>query len=142
MLPAPHVQAAQFEENSSLDSITIPQGPRLGSEVIHLEGVCKSYGDRLLMDQVNLDIPAGSVVGECSAGGDAVDGVGQGGGLLPLCTRSWTRSTWTSQPAVSWVSAVLVVMLQMVSGRVGCCFPCVPAHGPGQPGHPCWQCRG
>ena len=58
------MQAAQFEENSSLDSITIPQGPRLGSEVIRLEGVCKSYGDHLLMDQVNLDIPAGSVVGE------------------------------------------------------------------------------
>ena len=64
MLPALCLQAAQFEENSSLDSITIPQGPRLGSEVIHLDGVCKSYGDRLLMDQVNLDIPAGSVVGE------------------------------------------------------------------------------
>ncbi len=64
MPPASRVQAAQFEENSSLDSITIPQGPRLGNEVIHLDGVCKSYGDRLLMDQVNLDIPAGSVVGE------------------------------------------------------------------------------
>ena len=64
MPPAPRVQAAQFEENSSLDSITIPQGPRLGNEVIHLDSVCKSYGDRLLMDQVNLDIPAGSVVGE------------------------------------------------------------------------------
>jgi energy-dependent translational throttle protein EttA len=43
--------------------IYIPPGPRLGDIVIRCEGVTKAYGDRLLIDRLDLDIPPGSLVG-------------------------------------------------------------------------------
>ena len=43
--------------------IYIPPGPRLGDIVIRAEGVTKSFGDRLLIEDVNLDVPPGSLVG-------------------------------------------------------------------------------
>ncbi len=43
--------------------IYVPPGPRLGGVVIKAEGVRKAYGDRLLYDDLSLDIPAGAIVG-------------------------------------------------------------------------------
>jgi energy-dependent translational throttle protein EttA len=43
--------------------IYLPPGPRLGEIVIQLEGVSKGYGERLLIDDLNLNIPPGSIVG-------------------------------------------------------------------------------
>lgn len=43
--------------------IYIPPGPRLGQKVIEFKSVTKSYGDRLLLENMDLSIPAGSIVG-------------------------------------------------------------------------------
>lgn len=43
--------------------IFIPAGPRLGNRVIEVVGLGKSYGDKLLFENLNFKIPAGSVVG-------------------------------------------------------------------------------
>ena len=43
--------------------ILIPKGPRLGSVVIRAEGVSKSYDDRLLIENLDLDVPPGAIVG-------------------------------------------------------------------------------
>ncbi|GAP22265.1 energy-dependent translational throttle protein EttA [Leptolinea tardivitalis] len=43
--------------------IYIPPGPRLGDRVIEFKGVTKAYGDHLLIDNLNLSIPAGGIVG-------------------------------------------------------------------------------
>jgi len=43
--------------------IYIPPGPRLGSNVIHGENLAKAYGDKLLFENFNFTIPAGSIVG-------------------------------------------------------------------------------
>jgi ATP-binding cassette ChvD family protein len=43
--------------------IYIPPGPRLGDVVIRCEHVGKSFGDRLLIDDLTVDIPPGSLVG-------------------------------------------------------------------------------
>jgi sulfate-transporting ATPase len=43
--------------------IYIPPGPRLGDVVIQMEHVSKGYGERLLMDGLNLSLPPGSIVG-------------------------------------------------------------------------------
>ncbi|HJW89777.1 MAG TPA: energy-dependent translational throttle protein EttA [Anaerolineales bacterium] len=43
--------------------IYIPPGPRLGDVVIEFEGVSKGYGERLLIDDLDLSIPPGSIVG-------------------------------------------------------------------------------
>jgi ATP-binding cassette ChvD family protein len=43
--------------------IYIPSGPRLGDIVIEFKGVTKAYGDRLLLDNLDLSVPPGSLVG-------------------------------------------------------------------------------
>ena len=43
--------------------IAIAPAPRLGDVVMNLDGVSKGYGDRLLIDDLTLHIPAGSIVG-------------------------------------------------------------------------------
>jgi len=43
--------------------IYIPPGPRLGDVVINFKNVSKAFGDRLLIDDMTVDIPPGSIVG-------------------------------------------------------------------------------
>jgi ATPase subunit of ABC transporter with duplicated ATPase domains len=43
--------------------IYIPPGPRLGGVVIEANNLTKSYGDKLLFENLNFQIPPGSVVG-------------------------------------------------------------------------------
>ena len=43
--------------------IFIPPGPRLGRLVIKAERLSKGYGDRLLFENVNFDLPPGGIVG-------------------------------------------------------------------------------
>ncbi len=45
------------------NKITIPAGPHLGKLVIEAEGLSKSFGDRLLFDNLNFTVPPGSCVG-------------------------------------------------------------------------------
>jgi len=48
---------------ASAAQIVIPAGPRLGDLVIEAEGLRKSYGDRLLVDELNFKLPPGGIVG-------------------------------------------------------------------------------
>jgi energy-dependent translational throttle protein EttA len=50
-------------EKLSRAEIVIPNGPRLGDEVVLAENLTKAYGDRLLVDGVNFRIPRGGIVG-------------------------------------------------------------------------------
>jgi len=43
--------------------IPIPPGPRLGEKVIVARGLTKGYGDRLLFDGLDVDLPRGGIVG-------------------------------------------------------------------------------
>ncbi|MEQ8910154.1 MAG: energy-dependent translational throttle protein EttA [Vicingaceae bacterium] len=43
--------------------IPIPNGPRLGNEVIEAKGVAKGYGDRLLYEDLNFNLPPAGIVG-------------------------------------------------------------------------------
>jgi ATP-binding cassette ChvD family protein len=43
--------------------IMIPKGPRLGGVVIRMEGVSKGYGNRLLIEDLDLDVPPGAIFG-------------------------------------------------------------------------------
>ena len=62
---------ARFEELSDIDyqkrnetnEIFIPVAERLGNEVIEFEGVSKSFGDRVLIDNLSFKVPAGAIVG-------------------------------------------------------------------------------
>ena len=50
-------------------NIVIPAGPRLGDLVVELDKVSKGFGDRLLIDDLTLTIPKGSIVGIVGANG-------------------------------------------------------------------------
>jgi sulfate-transporting ATPase len=62
---------SRFEELSSHDyqkrnetqEIFIPVAERLGDKVIEFRGVSKGFSDRLLIDNLSLDIPPGAIVG-------------------------------------------------------------------------------
>ena len=52
----------QKEREERLE-IFIPNGPRLGNKVINAEGVAKSFGDRLLFEDMNFMLPPNGIVG-------------------------------------------------------------------------------
>ena len=62
---------ARFEELSDYDyqkrnetqEIFIPVAERLGNEVFEFTNVSKSFGDRLLIDNLSFKVPAGAIVG-------------------------------------------------------------------------------
>ncbi|MGD8789331.1 MAG: energy-dependent translational throttle protein EttA [Burkholderiales bacterium] len=62
---------ARFEELSSFEhqkrnetqEIFIPVAERLGDQVIELKNITKGFGDRLLIDNLSLQIPPGAIVG-------------------------------------------------------------------------------
>ena len=51
------------EQQSCEAEIVIPPGPRLGGTVIEAEGLGKSFGDRLLIENLNFKLPPGGIVG-------------------------------------------------------------------------------
>lgn len=54
---------AEYQKRNETQEIFIPVGERLGDQVIEFNNVTKSFGDRLLMDDVSFTIPAGAIVG-------------------------------------------------------------------------------
>jgi len=50
-------------ERSSAAQIIIPNGERLGSKVIEVEGLTKHMGDRLLIENLSFTVPPGAIVG-------------------------------------------------------------------------------
>lgn len=52
----------QKEREERLE-IFIPNGPRLGNKVINAEGVAKSFGDKLLFEDLNFTLPPNGIVG-------------------------------------------------------------------------------
>jgi energy-dependent translational throttle protein EttA len=54
--------ANQAEQEREFE-LLIPPGPRLGTLVVELVGVSKSYGDKLLFDNLHFTLPPGGIVG-------------------------------------------------------------------------------
>jgi ATP-binding cassette ChvD family protein len=54
---------AEPEERRGKADIVIPPGPRLGNLVVRAKGLTKAYGDRLLFENVEFDLPRGGIVG-------------------------------------------------------------------------------
>ncbi len=62
---------ARFEELSSQDhqkrnetnELYIPPGPRLGDKVLDVNNLTKSFGDRVLIDDLSFSVPKGAIVG-------------------------------------------------------------------------------
>ncbi len=57
------MNSREFQKRNETQEIYIPPGPRLGDKVIELNNVTKSYGEKLLFENLSLSIPAGAIVG-------------------------------------------------------------------------------
>jgi sulfate-transporting ATPase len=53
----------EYQKRNETNEIFIPVGERLGNEVIEFVNVSKSFGDRLLIDNLSFKVPAGAIVG-------------------------------------------------------------------------------
>jgi ATPase subunit of ABC transporter with duplicated ATPase domains len=59
----------ETNEKITTASIVIPQGQRLGNVVIKAEGLSKVYGDNVLFDNLNFDLPRAGIVGVIGGNG-------------------------------------------------------------------------
>ncbi len=57
------MSSQEYQKRNETQEIFIPVAERLGDKVIEFNGVTKSFGDKLLMDNVSFTIPAGAIVG-------------------------------------------------------------------------------
>ena len=53
----------EFQRRNETNEIYIPPGPRLGDVVVKATDLHKSFGDRLLLDGLNFNLPPGGIVG-------------------------------------------------------------------------------
>ena len=56
---------AEAAQSKKVDftEIHIPAGPRLGANVLKVDGLCKSFGERVLIDNLSFELPRNGIVG-------------------------------------------------------------------------------
>ena len=57
------LSSTDYQKRAETNEIYIPPGPRLGDLVVEANGISKSYGDRLLYEDLNFSLPQGGIVG-------------------------------------------------------------------------------
>ena len=57
------LNSVEYQKRNETNELYIPPGERLGQEVIEFKNVSKSFGDRLLIDDLSFKVPPGAIVG-------------------------------------------------------------------------------
>jgi sulfate-transporting ATPase len=57
------LQSREYQERNETNEIYIPPGPRLGELVIEAKGLSKAYGDKVLFENLDFNLPQGGIVG-------------------------------------------------------------------------------
>ncbi|VAW14430.1 Energy-dependent translational throttle protein EttA, partial [hydrothermal vent metagenome] len=57
------LQSKEFQSRNETNQIFIPQGPRLGENVIEFKNVSKAFDDKYLIDDLSFKVPQGAIVG-------------------------------------------------------------------------------
>jgi len=57
------LNSVEYQRRNETNEIFIPPGERLGQEVIEFKNVTKSFGDRVLIEDLSFKIPPGAIVG-------------------------------------------------------------------------------
>ncbi len=57
------MSSVEYQKRNETQEIFIPPGERLGDQVIEFNNVSKSFGDRLLIDNLSFSVPQGAIVG-------------------------------------------------------------------------------
>ncbi|MFZ5595050.1 MAG: energy-dependent translational throttle protein EttA [Pseudomonadota bacterium] len=53
----------EYQKRNETKELYIPPGPRLGDLVVEAKGLTKSFGDRVLVDNLDFNLPRGGIVG-------------------------------------------------------------------------------
>ncbi len=57
------LQSVDYQRRNETNEIFIPPGERLGSSIMEFKNVSKSFGDRLLIDDLSFVVPHGAIIG-------------------------------------------------------------------------------
>ncbi|TCL06446.1 MULTISPECIES: energy-dependent translational throttle protein EttA [Sodalis] len=57
------LNSVEYQKRNETSELFIPPGPRLGDKVLEVQNLRKSYGDRLLIDDLTFSVPKGAIVG-------------------------------------------------------------------------------
>ncbi|HEX4909617.1 MAG TPA: energy-dependent translational throttle protein EttA [Permianibacter sp.] len=57
------LSSVEFQKRNETQELYIPPGPRLGNLVVEAKGLKKSFGDKLLYDNLSFNLPPGGIVG-------------------------------------------------------------------------------
>ncbi len=57
------LNTSDYQRRNETNELFIPPGERLGDKVIEVQGLCKAYDDRVLIDDLTFTIPKGAIVG-------------------------------------------------------------------------------
>ncbi|MBE1286737.1 MAG: energy-dependent translational throttle protein EttA [Alteromonadaceae bacterium] len=57
------LSTGDYQKRNETNELFIPPGERLGDKVIDVNGLSKSYGDRVLIDDLSFSVPKGAIVG-------------------------------------------------------------------------------
>jgi ATP-binding cassette ChvD family protein len=57
------ISSSKYQKRNETNEIYIPPGPRLGDVVLEVDKLRKGFGDRLLIDDLSFQLPAGGIVG-------------------------------------------------------------------------------
>ncbi len=53
----------EYQKRNETNELFIPPGARLGDKVLEVSNLRKSYGDRVLIDDLSFSVPKGAIVG-------------------------------------------------------------------------------
>jgi len=59
----------QYQKRNETNELFIPPGERLGDKVLEVKNLTKSFGDRVLIDDLSFSMPKGAIVGIVGANG-------------------------------------------------------------------------
>ena len=57
------LQSMEFQKRNETNELFIPPGPRLGDQVLEVKNLTKTYGDRVIIDNLSFTVPKGAIVG-------------------------------------------------------------------------------
>lgn len=63
------LNSIEYQKRNETNELFIPPGPRLGDKVLEIAHLSKSYGEKLLIDDLSLSVPKGAIVGIIGANG-------------------------------------------------------------------------